>query len=144
MNQNKRCAYCKRLFHPNPRVKNQRYCSRRACQRARKTLWQKQKMAADPDYQQNQKESQKNWCKNNPDCWRNYRRQNPDYVKHNRVLQIARNAKRRSMNNMIAKMDSLKPNLPIKAGAYFIVTSHLKGIAKMDALAQEVHIIPTG
>jgi hypothetical protein len=48
------------------------------------------------------------------------------------------------MNNMIAKMDSLKPNLPIKAGTYFIVTSHLKGIAKMDALAQEVHIIPTG
>lgn len=144
MNQNKRCTHCKCLFHPNPRVKNQRYCNRRACQRARKTLWQKQKMAADPDYQQNQKESQKNWCENNPGYWRNYRRQNPDYVKHNRVLQTARNAKQRSINNMIAKMDALKPNLPIKAGTYFIVTKPPGGIAKMDALAQEVHIIPTG
>ena len=114
---NNRCTHCRRLFRPNPRVKNQRYYSRRACQRARKTLWQKQKMAADPDYQQNQKECQKNWCENNPGYWRNYRRQNPDYVKHNRALQTARNAKRRSMNNMIAKM---------------------------DALAQKVHIIPTG
>jgi hypothetical protein len=100
-------------------------------------------LATDPDYQANQRDSQRDWSKNNPDYWRNYRSQNPDYVKHNRMLQKSRNAKRRS-KKMIAKMDALKPNLPIKAGTYFIVAKPLAGIAKMDALYQKVHIIPDG
>ena len=31
-----RCAHCRRLFEPNPRVKNQRYCEDEPCQRAGK------------------------------------------------------------------------------------------------------------
>jgi hypothetical protein len=27
-----RCAHCRRLFQPNPRVKDQRYCSEKPCQ----------------------------------------------------------------------------------------------------------------
>ena len=38
---------CGRLFDPNFRVKNQRYCGGQACQRARKQEWQKQKLAVD-------------------------------------------------------------------------------------------------
>jgi hypothetical protein len=43
-----RCAHCSCLFFPDPRVKNQRYCSSKECQRARKRLWQKEKLAHDP------------------------------------------------------------------------------------------------
>lgn len=51
MNDMIRCANpcCQRLFVPNPRVKNQRYCNRKNCQRVRKRLWQREKMAGDPD-----------------------------------------------------------------------------------------------
>ena len=62
-----RCAHCGRLFDPNPRVKNQRYCSEKECQRVRKKLWQRHKLATDPDYKDNQKDSQKTWRENNPD-----------------------------------------------------------------------------
>lgn len=143
MNKSKRCTHCKHMFRPNPRVKNQRYCGRKECQRARKTLWQKQKLASDPDYQANQRDSQRNWSKNHPGYWRNYRSRNPEYVKANRMLQKIRNTKR-SPKRMIAKMDASKPDLSIKAGTYFIVAPPPPGIAKMDALYQKVHIIPTG
>jgi len=57
MNNLIRCANpsCRRLFLPNPRVKNQQYCKKKACQRLRKNLWQKHKMASDADYQDNQR-----------------------------------------------------------------------------------------
>ena len=88
MKKSKRCIHCKRLFHLNPRVKNQTYCSRAKCQRARKSLWQKHKMATDPDYRRNQKESQKTWRENNPSYWRRYRRNNPKYCRRNQLLQV--------------------------------------------------------
>ena len=72
-----RCAHCGCLFDPNPRVKNQRYCSDKECQRARKRLWQRRKLATDPDYKANQTDCQKTWREKNPDYWRKYRERNP-------------------------------------------------------------------
>lgn len=54
-----RCRHCRCLFIFNPRLKDQRYCARRECQRVRRRLWQRQKMATDADYQQNQRAAQK-------------------------------------------------------------------------------------
>ena len=48
-----RCVHCRCLFVLNPRLKDQRYCGRIECQRARKRHWQRTKMAADADYQLN-------------------------------------------------------------------------------------------
>ena len=52
MNAKIQCAapHCRRILNPDPRVKNQRYCGEKACQRARKRQWQKEKLAVDPDY----------------------------------------------------------------------------------------------
>ena len=50
-----RCAHCRCLFVPNHRIKNQRYCNKKECQRARKNAWQRQKLANDPDYKANQR-----------------------------------------------------------------------------------------
>ncbi len=65
MNQN-RCRHCHTFFLPNPRIKKQRYCNRPECQRARKALWQKQKMLQDPDYQTTHHEAQKTWMEQQP------------------------------------------------------------------------------
>jgi len=50
MREPARCAHCGSTFDRNPRVKNQHFCNNKDCQRARKRLWQKQKLASDPDY----------------------------------------------------------------------------------------------
>jgi len=67
------CSCCRRKVVANPRVKNQRYCGRAACQRERKRRWQQGKMATDPDYRANQREAQKSWRQRNPDYWRQRR-----------------------------------------------------------------------
>ena len=137
MNDRKRCAHCRRMLAPS-RQKNQRYCKQTACQRARKALWQRQKMATDVDYQANQADGYEQWCQRNPDYWRQYRDRHPDYVKRNRQLQTQRNAKRQR----IAKMDAKKPFLSLNSGTYYILSPPVPKIAKKDLNAQKVHIIP--
>lgn len=139
MNRKSCCVHCRHLFVPNPRVKNQTHCSRRACQRARKSSWQRHKMATDADYQKNQKESQKLWQNHHPHYWSNYRKRHPDYCQRNRQLQKQRDAKRRAQR--LAKMDALKRFKPIKPGAYYLIPQ-LENLAKMDALTQKINVIP--
>lgn len=132
-----RCAHCRHLFRPNPRVKNQRYCSEKSCQRARKNRWQREKMATDPDYQANQRDCLKNWRKRNRHYWRRYRSRHPEALERNRLGQRLRNRKRRLFKR-IAKMDASKQLYPQKAKTYYLIPQ----IAKMDALAQKVLLIP--
>ncbi len=47
----KRCAHCGCPLELKARSRNQRYCGKKECQGARKRLWQKNRMATDPDYQ---------------------------------------------------------------------------------------------
>lgn len=128
------CAHCGRLFPPNPRVKNQRYCGEKNCQRARKREWQKEKLRTDPDYKDNQRRLQAEWHQNHPGYYREYRRERVAYCERNRLLQRCRNARRR----LIAKMDELKPAPINKAGVFYV----LPLVAKMDASAQKVVLIP--
>ncbi len=136
MNAKIQCAapHCGRLFDPNPRVKNQRYCGEKACQRARKREWQKQKLAVDPDYRANQRDCQIEWHRQNPDYYKKYRQDHPRYRERNTLLQSCRNAKAR----VIAKMDALESAPFNKPGAFYL----LPLIAKMDASAQKVILIP--
>jgi hypothetical protein len=131
-----RCAHCRRSFHPDPRVKNQRFCGAAACQRARKTLWQRQKMASDPDYKENQRACQKDWQKRHPRYWRTYRARHPGYCRRNRLLQRLRDRKRPLKS--LAKMDASRAISSVKPGTYYLIPQ----LAKMDALAQKVLVIP--
>jgi hypothetical protein len=133
-----RCAHCRCLFVPNHRIKNQRYCNKKECQRARKNAWQRQKLANDPDYKANQRECQKNWCARNPDYWQRWRAQHPGYEDRNRVLQKARRSCRR---RHVAKMDASELNSNIMSGTYLLVPCCAGGVAKMDASAQKVFLI---
>jgi hypothetical protein len=106
-----RCVHCSCLFFPDPRAKNQRYCGKKNCQRARKRLWQKEKLARDPDYKLNQRDSNEQWRDRHPDYWKDYRLSKPEYTRRNRELQKVRDGR---------EID----------------------LAKMDASAVKVHLIP--
>jgi len=141
MNQKIRCANgsCRRLFLPNPRVKNHRYCDKEDCQRVKRNRWQRQKMKDDPQYQKDQRESQQCWMEQNRDYWGRYRDQHPEYAERNRLLQKDRDQKRRSQN--LAKMDSLNQESFVKAGSYYLIPG-TADLAKMDSLSHKYLLIP--
>lgn len=137
------CIHCGKEFIPNPRVKNQRYCSDKECQKARRARWSRQKMEKDPDYRDNKKISQKEWIRHHPGYYRKYRAKHPEYVKRNRLLQFKRNSMRRKdkMSRMIAKIDALTGGGFSRKGELFkVIPQDNKLIAKMDSLV--VKLIP--
>lgn len=142
MNQKIRCANpaCRRLFLPNPHVKNHRYCNKKDCQRVRKRSWQCQKMKNDPDYQDNQRDAQKCWMEQNRDYWRRYRSRHPGYVKRNRLLQRERD-RRRCIRNL-AKMDASEQISFVKPGSYYLIPAK-PGLAKMDTSSHRYFLIPS-
>ncbi|MFH1863842.1 MAG: hypothetical protein ABIJ85_02965 [bacterium] len=137
------CTYCGKEFNPNPRVKRQRYCVNKACQRARRSAWQRAKIAGDPDYQANQERCRKQWQACHPAYYRLYRDTNPTYTRRNRILQKIRDNRRRKggQNKVLAKMDSLLKPYYSRGGSTFRMIVQGKGVlAKMDSLI--VKLIP--
>jgi hypothetical protein len=140
MNRTCRCAHCCRHFLPDPRVKTQRFCSNKRCQRARKAQWQRAKLATDPDYQANQRDCQQRWYHQHPQYWRQYRQQHADSRERNRLLQQHRDHKRRLRR--LAKMDAFEPVTAIQPGIYHLIPVVGPHLAKMDVLSQKCHVIP--
>lgn len=134
MNSSIPCANCGRAFSPDPRVKNQRYCTEKDCQRARKRKWQKEKLATDSDYKANQRACQIEWHARHPGYYQEYRRSHPSYRERNNLLQRCRSAGAR----VIATMDELKHASGNKSGTVLL----LPLIAKMDASVSRVLLIP--
>lgn len=134
-----RCAHCQKLVRRNPRIRNQRYCGAEACQKARKRRWQSNKMAADSDYRETQRDYARKWRERHPDYWQQYRAEHPGKVERNRVLQRLRNA-RRDRPEVIANSDASDDYFHVKSGRYYI----LPVIAKMDASKREVYLISAG
>ncbi len=138
------CPCCNSFFVP--RNKLQIFCSAPDCQRARKALWQKQKLACDPDYKKDQELANQKWLQNNPDYWTGYRQKNPEKTARNRSLQRIRNCRsqeskvhlKSSKAIGIAKMDSSKsPNQGL-LGQYWLVPT----VAKMDPVKIFITTVP--
>lgn len=140
MHRTRRCAHCRCHFLPDPRVKTQRFCSNKACQRARKAQWQRDKLATDPDYRANQRDCQQSWQHQHPHYWRQYRQQRADYRERHRLLQQHRDHKRRT--RPLAKMDVLEPVTFIQPGIYHLIPVVGPQLAKMEVLSQKCHVIP--
>ena len=137
------CLNCRQRFKSNPRVKNQDYCSRKVCQRARRARWYREKLAKDPAYRDNQKRCRQEGRQSNPDYYRNYRSRHPEYVNRNRAVQIKRNLIRRKdkIGRLIANIDALnKRSHPRKPQFFRIVPENGKMIANIDSLI--VKLIP--
>lgn len=139
------CSHCGMPFEPSPRHKNQIFCMKPECRRARKAAWQRHKMKTDPEYRFNQKLSQKQWAENHPGYWREYRRTNPCKAERNRILQSVRNRRARKKKDpdvadpvLIAKMDASNPEALEVLGRFWMVPV----IAKMDALKVSILKIP--
>lgn len=130
------CCHCGDFFAPSPRHKNQVYCSKPACRRARKAAWKRNKMQTDPDYRYNRKLANQKWSKDHPGYWKSYRSEHQEYVKRNRILQQIRNRRRRHRSqtngdeNLIAKVDASIFHKNRLVGQFYLVPV----IAKVDPL----------
>lgn len=142
--EKRRCKSCGCLLEPSPKHPNQKYCTKKKCQRARKSKWQREKLAQDKDYRDNQADCQARWRAKNPDYWKNYRMENPQYTKGNREKQRERNRSKRAMLNPIAKMDAERGEKHEFSGRYKLIPIDGQMIAKMDAVIVEINEITTG
>lgn len=139
------CLHCTKFF--TPRNKDQNYCSKPTCQRARRAAWQKNKMATDPEYKAGQQLSNEKWKRNTPQYWREYRERNPKKAERNRNLQRIRNKRRKNKSEqvasseaVIAKMDASNRRSVGFSGQYWLVPL----IAKMDASKVFIHFVSDG
>jgi hypothetical protein len=119
------CCHCGNFFAPSPRHKNQGYCSKPACRRARKAAWKRNKMQTDPDYRYNRKLANQKWSQQHPGYWKTYR-----------ILQQVRNRRRSRRcqangdENLIAKVDASIFHKNRLIGQFYLVPV----IAKVDPL----------
>jgi len=134
------CSCCKKIFIPRPAVRNQQYCSEPECQKMRKRKWQKEKLANDSAYRENQAMAQSDWCSRNKGYWKEYRKRNPAYEEQNRIRQRERNRIKRIKPD-IAKMDAQKGEPLIISGRYRLQPLSNQMIAKMDELIVEIDVI---
>jgi hypothetical protein len=136
------CAHCGRPLPLSKRNPNQRFCGLLECQKARKRLWQKQKMASDPAYRENQRQANNEWLKNNPRYWDQYRRKRPEYSKRNREMSKERMRIRRqviSVVHLFAKMDASIVDTTRLSGYYGLIPLG-EMFAKMDAKTVKINI----
>jgi hypothetical protein len=134
------CCHCGKYFVPDRRQKNPTHCKRAICQRARKALWQREKMRLDPVYKADQRRCGDEWRKSHSGYWKEYRDSHPEQASRNRDLQMLRNRKRRKMvvqavqrMGVIAKMDALKSSGSSSRGLFSGQFWLVPVIAKMDA-----------
>jgi hypothetical protein len=69
----KLCIYCKKEFRPSRYRPDQRVCSESDCQRRRRTVYHRRKLAKDPGYRDQCRDSQKKWREKNPEYTKAYR-----------------------------------------------------------------------
>ena len=135
------CVSCGTFF--TPRNRDQNFCSRKACQSARKAQWERERRRINPEFQQDRKISQKKWLKNNPNYWKDYRQKHPEQARKNRALQKIRNRRRNTAGPtpkaiVIAKTDARKASPLLLSGPFWLVPV----IAKTDAVKIYFHQIP--
>jgi RNase P protein component len=140
------CVNCYDFFPPSPRHKNQSYCMKPECRRAKKAAWKRTQMRINANFCQDQRLSNQKWVQNNRDYWTRYRKRNPDKADRNRILQRIRN-KRRAANRskcagqdpvMIAKVDASTCHNYNMIGQFWLVPI----IAKVDALKVNIVEVP--
>lgn len=89
------CRYCQQSFEPSKFRPDQSVCSRAECQRRRRAEYHRGKMAADSEYAQIVRDSQRKWRQTHPGYQKTYRQSHATAVERNRMLQQRRDEKRR-------------------------------------------------
>lgn len=143
--QNRRCAACKRSFTPNPRAKNQRFCSQDSCQKERRRREQRERRRRDPAYRENEQRAQERRKQKKPHYSRDYRRNNPEAAERNRVGQRERDRRRREREvvpgEVLATEAPSGADSPIRSGTYEL-TPIAKGVLATEAsMTVEISVI---
>ncbi|MFC4344643.1 hypothetical protein [Cupriavidus numazuensis] len=133
------CLACGNAFVPLPHVPHQRYCSEKACQRARRRDWQNRRLRTDTDYRDNQARAQAKWRITHPNYWREYRAAHPAYRERNRSMQRMRNARRTF--KPIANMDVIGRHRTLGSGFYVLCHADEASIAKMNAWTVHIAVL---
>jgi hypothetical protein len=122
------CPSCAEAFTRSPRHKNQTFCMKPQCRRARKASLQRNKMKTDPEYRADQKLSNRKWSASRPDYWREYRRRHEDKTQRNRLLQTVRDRNGRAgreaaevVSTPLAKMDAWERKTGSITGRYWLI-----------------------
>jgi hypothetical protein len=144
------CLHCKSHFKPSKYHHNQNYCYNKECQKARKALWQKDKIQKDPSYKANQKDATRCWLDKNPSYYLEYRKKHENYTAKNRKKSRERYQYMRysgkissasEENKDFAKMDVASSQLPVKSGRYKLMPLGITDFAKMDAAIVQLIVI---
>ncbi len=139
--EKRRCAACRKLFHPRPQSPGQKFCSAAPCQRERKRRWQRARRAADPDYRDNDVQANRQWRSRHPDYWRDYRRQHPQRVIRNREKQRERDRAIRlkplqpASRPDLANEDASSLHLSLETGTYRMIPVTGNLLANEDFIA---------
>ncbi|WP_080405029.1 hypothetical protein [Burkholderia ubonensis] len=139
MKSTRLCLACGNAFVPLLHVPRQRYCSSKACQRARRRDWQNHRLHIDGDYRENQARAQARWRAGHSSYWREYRASHPVYRERNRSMQRRRN-ERRSFKP-IANMDVIGRHRPLGSGFYVLCQPDEAGAAKMNAWTVHIAVL---
>jgi hypothetical protein len=89
------CRFCQQVFEPSKFHSQQSVCGRAECQRQRRTEYHRRRIAADTEYAEGVRDSQRKWRESHPDYQKAYRQSHPTVVQRNRQLQQGRDAQRR-------------------------------------------------
>jgi len=141
------CHHCGKSVPPNPRIKNQKYCSSKECQRARIRSWKKEQYRNNRFYRQKHLESQKVWRKKRPvhQYQREYREKHPEYVKRNRELQRKRTEKRQKSQQIVPLLKIVNGNAiftqPSDDGTYALMQVNEGKIVNGNAIMVRMQIL---
>jgi len=136
----RRCLSCGHGFHLRRQAPGQQYCSEKACQRARRREWQREKQRTDADYRENQRRAWRAWAARHAEYWREWRARHPEYCAANREQQAVRDRRRRSPGSL-AKMDASEADLIVNPGVYRLAPVADGLLAKMDAWTVKISVI---
>jgi len=148
--EKKRCAACRKHFHPRPQSPGQKFCSAAQCQRERKRRWQKARRAADPDYRDNDVQANRQWRSRHPGYWRAYRRKHPQSIIRNREKQRERDRARRlkppqpSPPPDLANEDASSIPFFVGTGTYRMIPVAMGNLANENACLVKIALLSGG
>lgn len=103
------CRYCEKPFLPSRYRPDQQVCSLGDCQRRRRADYHRQKLAEDPAYHDQCRDSQAKWRSKNPHYMERYRarrRPSSQTAEKTRLLQELRRLLERVKNNVAQNLKS--------------------------------------
>ena len=110
--KSRKCPYCKRSFHPHPRVgSRQKTCASPSCKKARKAKTDARWRRKNPDCCQHDYTRVKEWLGQHPDYLEKYRQSHPEYVQKNREARRLRYRRKKIRVDIQAQIRNQLPEI---------------------------------